>query len=213
MTRGPRPRSRRQRLQGIGITAAIPLLLVTATLSGQDPRTFFRQNCANCHTIGGGRLTGPDLKGVTERRDRQRPELVSGQLGEARGGAGERALVHGERDRRAGAAEPDQRVQARPRHRVGGQPLPGAEPGRLVDGAGQTEALGLGERGGELLGRRGVLGALDARLDGAAREPVDLGAQRGALVPRGADIHEPIEPRPGRFAYCSAGPSIDNSGR
>ena len=29
----------------------------------------FQQNCVSCHTIGGGRLTGPDLKGVTERRD------------------------------------------------------------------------------------------------------------------------------------------------
>ncbi len=25
--------------------------------------------CKACHTIGGGKLIGPDLKGVTERRD------------------------------------------------------------------------------------------------------------------------------------------------
>jgi mono/diheme cytochrome c family protein len=31
---------------------------------------FFGQNCAGCHTIGGGALTGPDLKHVTARRDR-----------------------------------------------------------------------------------------------------------------------------------------------
>jgi len=31
---------------------------------------YFQQNCVSCHTIGGGRLTGPDLKGVLERRDR-----------------------------------------------------------------------------------------------------------------------------------------------
>jgi len=30
----------------------------------------FRNNCASCHTIGGGPLTGPDLKGLTERTDR-----------------------------------------------------------------------------------------------------------------------------------------------
>ena len=36
----------------------------------QDSPDFFRQNCMNCHTIGGGRLTGPDLKGVAERKDR-----------------------------------------------------------------------------------------------------------------------------------------------
>jgi mono/diheme cytochrome c family protein len=31
---------------------------------------FFGQNCAGCHTIGGGPLTGPDLKNVTKRKDR-----------------------------------------------------------------------------------------------------------------------------------------------
>ncbi len=31
----------------------------------------FQQNCSGCHTIGGDRPTGPDLAGVTERRDRQ----------------------------------------------------------------------------------------------------------------------------------------------
>ena len=30
---------------------------------------FFRLNCMSCHTIGGGRLTGPDLKGAAERAD------------------------------------------------------------------------------------------------------------------------------------------------
>jgi len=29
----------------------------------------FRQNCFSCHTIGGGRLTGPDLKDISKRRD------------------------------------------------------------------------------------------------------------------------------------------------
>jgi len=36
----------------------------------QDTPDFFRQNCTNCHTIGGGRLTGPDLKNVTQQKDR-----------------------------------------------------------------------------------------------------------------------------------------------
>ncbi len=39
------------------------------TLSAQDdPATLF-QVCAACHTIGGGRLVGPDLAGVTDRRE------------------------------------------------------------------------------------------------------------------------------------------------
>lgn len=37
----------------------------------QDTPDYFRQNCMNCHTIGGGRLTGPDLKDVTKRKDRE----------------------------------------------------------------------------------------------------------------------------------------------
>lgn len=31
---------------------------------------LFTQKCAGCHTIGGGKLLGPDLKGVTARRPR-----------------------------------------------------------------------------------------------------------------------------------------------
>jgi mono/diheme cytochrome c family protein len=54
------------------------LLLFTVALiasapslgSAQQPAVFFRQNCMSCHTIGGGRITGPDLKDVTQRKDR-----------------------------------------------------------------------------------------------------------------------------------------------
>lgn len=35
-----------------------------------DSAGYFKQNCSSCHTIGGGTLTGPDLKDVTQRRDR-----------------------------------------------------------------------------------------------------------------------------------------------
>ena len=51
-------------------------LLLLAAFSGawasaQDAAEIFLRSCASCHTIGGGRLTGPDLKGVEDRRDRQ----------------------------------------------------------------------------------------------------------------------------------------------
>lgn len=46
------------------------LLWAVARAAAQPPADDFRQSCFSCHTIGGGRLTGPDLKGVTERRDR-----------------------------------------------------------------------------------------------------------------------------------------------
>jgi mono/diheme cytochrome c family protein len=37
----------------------------------QEAADFFQQNCMSCHTIGGGRLTGPDLKNVEASRDRR----------------------------------------------------------------------------------------------------------------------------------------------
>jgi mono/diheme cytochrome c family protein len=40
------------------------------TAAAQLAEDFFQQNCTNCHTIGGGRLTGPDLKDVTKQKDR-----------------------------------------------------------------------------------------------------------------------------------------------
>lgn len=51
--------------------AATWLWLATAPpAAAQDAAAYFHQNCAACHTIGNGRLTGPDLKDVTTRRDR-----------------------------------------------------------------------------------------------------------------------------------------------
>lgn len=49
-----------------------PLLLCIFSVAAdaQQADTFFKQFCAACHSIGGGRLTGPDLKDVTKRKDR-----------------------------------------------------------------------------------------------------------------------------------------------
>ncbi len=46
------------------------LMLSVAASAQQQAADYFRQNCATCHTIGGGRLTGPDLKDVGQRKDR-----------------------------------------------------------------------------------------------------------------------------------------------
>src|SRR5262244_1700218 len=43
----------------------------TASASAQEAADFFGQNCISCHTVGGGRLTGPDLKNVTLRKERE----------------------------------------------------------------------------------------------------------------------------------------------
>jgi len=54
--------------------ASITILVLSLAFAlgahAQQAAQFFRQNCANCHTIGGGRLTGPDLKDVSKRKDR-----------------------------------------------------------------------------------------------------------------------------------------------
>ncbi|MCP3995998.1 MAG: cytochrome c, partial [bacterium] len=54
---------------------AIVLLILlvglgTGVAQAQDRVDDFKQNCTSCHTIGGGRLVGPDLRNVTERKDR-----------------------------------------------------------------------------------------------------------------------------------------------
>ena len=49
---------------------AVAALVLAWPAAAQEAPDFFRQACASCHTIGGGPLTGPDLRGVSERRDR-----------------------------------------------------------------------------------------------------------------------------------------------
>lgn len=68
-------KQRRQRTRVL--TGVVWLSLTFGVLGGphlawaQETADYFRQNCASCHTIGGGRLTGPDLKDVSERQDRE----------------------------------------------------------------------------------------------------------------------------------------------
>ena len=49
----------------------LAVLILTAAVQAQDPASDFKTNCSSCHTIGGGRLTGPDLKNVEQRQDRK----------------------------------------------------------------------------------------------------------------------------------------------
>lgn len=53
------------------LTWGVALLCTTTDIFAQDTPDYFRQNCTSCHTIGGGRLTGPDLKDVTKRQTRE----------------------------------------------------------------------------------------------------------------------------------------------
>ncbi|MHC5012699.1 MAG: c-type cytochrome [Planctomycetota bacterium] len=54
------------------LTAAILLvgLLAAREARAEGDAEDFRKSCLSCHTIGGGPLTGPDLKDVTQRQTR-----------------------------------------------------------------------------------------------------------------------------------------------
>ena len=55
-------------LLGIVLLASLPVKGIATAQDTIDG--YFRQNCFSCHTIGGGVLTGPDLKDVTQRKDK-----------------------------------------------------------------------------------------------------------------------------------------------
>jgi len=50
-----------------GFFISSPIYAATPAEQGQ---VIFEQKCKACHTIGGGRLVGPDLKGITASRDK-----------------------------------------------------------------------------------------------------------------------------------------------
>lgn len=55
---------------GCGVVLSV-LFSAAAPAFGQlETADFFKQRCFGCHTIGGGPRTGPDLKNVTQRKDR-----------------------------------------------------------------------------------------------------------------------------------------------
>ncbi|HWR14129.1 MAG TPA: cytochrome c [Terriglobales bacterium] len=63
-------RQSRTNVRSIIICVQLVVLALCAAAPAQSPADSFRQSCASCHTIGGGRLVGPDLKNVTQRKDR-----------------------------------------------------------------------------------------------------------------------------------------------
>ncbi|HJZ78156.1 MAG TPA: c-type cytochrome [Vicinamibacterales bacterium] len=54
----------------VGLLVALCGAASIAT-AAPDPATTFVRNCSSCHTFGHGVLVGPDLKGATDRHDRQ----------------------------------------------------------------------------------------------------------------------------------------------
>lgn len=54
-----------RKIVSLSFVAAVSLW--SQTVSAQDGATLFKP-CAACHSIGGGKMVGPDLKGVTKKR-------------------------------------------------------------------------------------------------------------------------------------------------
>src|SRR5262245_16334537 len=52
----------------LAVVCALAIALWPARAPAQVPARDFQQNCSSCHTIGGGRLVGPDLTGVAARQ-------------------------------------------------------------------------------------------------------------------------------------------------
>ncbi len=60
----------RQRAQKF-LLVILLMQVIQGSSRAQEAADFYRQNCMSCHTVGGGRLTGPDLKDVATRKDRE----------------------------------------------------------------------------------------------------------------------------------------------
>lgn len=54
-----------------GLWAALPTVVNAAGTDAAAGKQVFEQKCAACHTVGGGNLVGPDLKGVTALRSHE----------------------------------------------------------------------------------------------------------------------------------------------
>ncbi len=54
----------------LSLTAVAETLAAPLRQSADEGEAIFQNSCAGCHTVGGGDLVGPDLEGVTARRDR-----------------------------------------------------------------------------------------------------------------------------------------------
>lgn len=73
-----RRRQPRPYVAGLGVVVGVGLLILAmatgaaaapANQSVAEGQRIFQQTCSACHTIGAGVRVGPDLQGVTERRD------------------------------------------------------------------------------------------------------------------------------------------------
>jgi len=58
-------------MKTVVLMAAIVCFVAGSASASPDPATTFVRSCSSCHTYGHGVLVGPDLKGATDRHQRQ----------------------------------------------------------------------------------------------------------------------------------------------
>jgi cytochrome c2 len=58
----------RARASVASVVAVVSMLLVSYPSLAESPQELYQARCAGCHSIGGGRLVGPDLAGLSDRR-------------------------------------------------------------------------------------------------------------------------------------------------
>ncbi len=54
----------------IGIAILLIVVISAGIVDAKSGEELFSEKCSGCHTIGGGDMAGPDLAGVTEKRDK-----------------------------------------------------------------------------------------------------------------------------------------------
>ncbi|HKI04373.1 MAG TPA: c-type cytochrome [Thermoanaerobaculia bacterium] len=60
-----------ERLSRVAAFLALALAAAPAAWAGFDPAATFALRCSGCHSVGKGEVVGPDLAGVTARRDKR----------------------------------------------------------------------------------------------------------------------------------------------
>lgn len=53
----------------LSLVAVVGVFSSGAGAADEDGQAIFEQQCSGCHTIGGGKLAGPDLEGLADRRE------------------------------------------------------------------------------------------------------------------------------------------------
>lgn len=61
----------RKTISRLAVVAGCMILYLSNEAIAQDGEKIFKQNCGVCHRVGGGRMVGPDLMGVTTKRSEE----------------------------------------------------------------------------------------------------------------------------------------------